>query len=133
MQITYHFLDEDVSIDVSEEWGSVLIDLDRQEYNNNQKETRRHTTLNNRNEDGEWLASTLDFDELLIRQATTEAVHVAIRQLRPQQQRLLYALYLSPHPISQAEYAGILGIHEKSVQQNARRAKKALKKILEKV
>ena len=133
MQITYHFLDEDVSIEAAEQWAALLIDLDRQEYNNNQKERRRHTTLNDRGEDGPWLAYETDFAEALVQADTSERVRRAMRELRPQQQRLLYALYLSPHPVSQAEYARQLGIREESVQQNARRAKIALKKAMEKV
>ena len=33
MKIKYAFADETVEIEVSEEWGNILIDLDRQEYN----------------------------------------------------------------------------------------------------
>ena len=42
MKIKYAFADETVEIEVSEEWGNILIDLDRQEYNNDHAETRRH-------------------------------------------------------------------------------------------
>ena len=42
----YHFSNgETISIDVSDDWGEILIDLDRQEYNNDHKETRRHYSL----------------------------------------------------------------------------------------
>ncbi len=57
MKIKYQFADETVEIEVSEEWGNVLIELDRRERNSNRRETRRHTSLDNRNEDGEWLAT----------------------------------------------------------------------------
>lgn len=56
MKIKYEFATETVEIEVSEDWGDVLVDLNRQEYNNNHKETRRHTTLNNGYDDGDWLA-----------------------------------------------------------------------------
>ena len=45
MKIKYAFADETVEIEVSEEWGNILIDLDRQEYNNDHAETRRHCSL----------------------------------------------------------------------------------------
>ena len=42
MKIQYKFASETIAIEVSDEWGEILIDLDRQEYNNDHKETRRH-------------------------------------------------------------------------------------------
>lgn len=46
MKIKYEFANETVEIEVDEEWGNLLIDLDRQEYNNDHAETRRHCSLN---------------------------------------------------------------------------------------
>ena len=45
MKIKYEFATETVEIEVDETWGTVLVDLDRQEYNNDQSETRRHCSL----------------------------------------------------------------------------------------
>lgn len=45
MKIQYKFVNETISIDVPDDWGEILIDLDRQEYNNDHKETRRHYSL----------------------------------------------------------------------------------------
>ena len=45
MKIQYKFANESVEIEVSDEWGEILIDLDRQEYNKDHKETRRHYHL----------------------------------------------------------------------------------------
>ena len=45
MKIRYSFVNETISIDVPDDWGEILIDLDRQEYNNDHKETRRHYSL----------------------------------------------------------------------------------------
>ena len=43
MKTKYEFVNgEVVEIEVSEEWAEVLAELDRQEYNNDKKETRRH-------------------------------------------------------------------------------------------
>ncbi|MDL2205381.1 sigma-70 family RNA polymerase sigma factor [Eubacteriales bacterium OttesenSCG-928-N13] len=44
MKIRYRFANEIVEIEVEDGWGAVLIDLDRQERNNNQTETRRHVS-----------------------------------------------------------------------------------------
>ena len=46
MKITYKFVTGEVAeVEVSEEIGAVIVDLDRQEYNNDHKETRRHYSL----------------------------------------------------------------------------------------
>ena len=45
MKIKYQFATETVEIEVTENWGNVIVDLDRQEYNNNHTETRRHCSL----------------------------------------------------------------------------------------
>ena len=56
MKIKYEFATETVEVEVSAEMAAIHMELERQEYNNNQTETRRHTTLNNRNGEHEWLA-----------------------------------------------------------------------------
>ena len=47
MKIKYEFTNETKEIEVDENTGSIIKDLDRQEYNNNKKETRRHYSLDN--------------------------------------------------------------------------------------
>ena len=37
MKVQYKFASETIEIEVSDEWGEILIDLDRQEYNNDHK------------------------------------------------------------------------------------------------
>ena len=46
MKITYEFVTGEVSeVEVDVRLGGMLLDLDRQQYNNDQKETRRHVSL----------------------------------------------------------------------------------------
>ena len=63
----YSFSNESVIIEVSDEWASILAELDREEYNNDHAETRRQVSLDD-GEDGEWL-STAKKGETLIRVA----------------------------------------------------------------
>ena len=67
MKYKYEFANENRTIEISEEWISVLEELDRLEYNNNHAETRRHVSIDD-GEDGEWL-STVKKGETLIRVA----------------------------------------------------------------
>ena len=55
-QYQYRFTDEVITVEISDEWASVLAELDREEYNNDHAETRRHVSLDN-GEDGEWLST----------------------------------------------------------------------------
>ena len=45
MKIKYEFVTGAVEVEVTDDWGTILVDLDRQEYNINHKETRRHCSL----------------------------------------------------------------------------------------
>lgn len=56
MKIKYQFATETVEIEVSDDWGNLVIDLDRQEYNNDHKETRRHVSLDAAEFEGEVFA-----------------------------------------------------------------------------
>ena len=42
MKIKYEFANEAVEIEVEEKWATIVLDLDREEYNGNHRETRRH-------------------------------------------------------------------------------------------
>ena len=130
MKIKYQFANESIEVEVSDDWGNILIDLDRQEYNVNKKETRRHVSLNGMDYEGDIFADEIDIEELILKEEMSEVLRAAIRKLKPQQQELIYALYLSERPMSQAEYGKQIGIEETSVQQNARRAKARLKEII---
>ena len=55
-QYQYKFTDEVITVEISDEWASVLAERDREEYNNDHAETRRHVSLDN-GEDGEWLST----------------------------------------------------------------------------
>lgn len=45
MKIKYEFANEAVEIEVEEKWATIVLDLDREEYNDNHRETRRHCSL----------------------------------------------------------------------------------------
>ena len=45
MKIKYEFATETVEIEVTDDWGAIVVDLDRQDYNTDHKETRRHCSL----------------------------------------------------------------------------------------
>jgi RNA polymerase sigma-70 factor (ECF subfamily) len=135
VKITYRFADGHVEeLEVEKEVAETLKELDRQEYNNTQKESRRHVLRGALEFECENLADPrMDTEEAAIRRIDARKLRFALQQLKPQQQAMIFALYLSQKPLSQAEYAVVLGVREESVKQNAWRARLALKKILEKL
>ena len=135
IKIAYRFADGHIEeVEVEPEVAEALKELDRQEYNNTQKETRRHTLLSAMEYEGQGFADQgLSTEWIAIGKIGAVKFWAAFRRLNPKQQDLLYALYLSDRPISQAEYAVRLGIHEKSVKQSAWRARQDLKNILKKL
>lgn len=52
MKIKYEFANGTVEVEVSDEPGSIIVALDRREYNINHKETRRYCSLDAFNVDG---------------------------------------------------------------------------------
>ena len=63
MLIKYQFADGTTTeVEVSEEIGAVILDLDRQEYNVNHRETRRHCSLEAFDLDGNLLPSKDDVE-----------------------------------------------------------------------
>jgi len=135
VKITYRFADGHVEeLEVEQEVAETLKELDRQEYNNTQKESRRHVFLGGMGYEGENLVDLcMDTEQIAIGKIGAAKFWAAFRKLKPQQQKLLYALYLSNRPISHAEYAKRNGLREESVWQNVWRAKNSLKKLLEKL
>ena len=129
MKIKYEFATETVEIEVDETWGTVLVDLDRQEYNNDQKESRRHCSLEAYDPEGQHVSDDFDIEKDLLDCEKREQLHKAIGRLEPSQQALIYALFFQG--ISVSVYAKRCGISQPAVTQKKMRAIKSLKKFLE--
>ena len=135
VKITYRFADGHVEdLEVEPEVADALKELDRQEYNNTQKESRRHVLLSGMEYEGGTLIDLgLDTEQIVIGKIGADKFWAAFRKLKSRQQELLFSLYLSDRPIAPAEYAKRHGLREESVWQNVWRAKNSLKKLLEKL
>lgn len=94
MKIKYEFANETVEIEVDEEWGNILVDLNRQEYNINHKETRRHYSLDACQFEGaDFAVEDEALDTLFAEPTAAERLHTAIAKLKPEQQKLIRAIY----------------------------------------
>ncbi len=133
MKIKYTFVNgEETSVEVYDDFEDIILELNRNLYNNNQTETRRHISLSVFDEDKEVFTDIkAGFEEQLSDQVGKEILYKAISELNYDEKELLHNLYLSDCPLTQKEYARILQIREKSVQEKSRRIRKKLKRIIE--
>ena len=125
MKIKYQFATETVEIEVDDDWGCLVIDMDRQEYNNNHKETRRHVSLDAALYEGEAFA---DEGADLEKYADRIDLQLAISTLTEHQQRIIKGHYFEG--LTYVELSKELCITEACVRKAADRALKQLRKII---
>ena len=131
MKIKYEFnKGKTVEIEVSDEWGKVLVELDIQEERNNHKETRRHYKLNTSNDSSECLIDPDAFvEEIIINKQTDEEImDYARRHLSRKQLRLFEKMYVDG--LTQKECADKLGLSKSAVSQVVRTIRKKMSNIL---
>ena len=96
MKISYGFVTGEVSeVEVDESLGGILLDLDRQQENSDQKETRRHFSLNSMDYEGELFASAEDTEGELLRREDTARLMEAMEALSPSQRELVLKVYFN--------------------------------------
>ncbi len=130
MEVTYSFVNgENVIVSVGEELGKTIRQLDRDLYNNNHKETRRHQSLNEIKADT-LIDKNVNIENDFLRRSDVDKLYNAISKLKPSEQELLHKLYLSKNPITQKQYAKMIGVTENAVKQKIKYLKNKLKKLL---
>ena len=130
MKITYKFVTGEVAeVEVSEEIGTVIVDLDRLEYNNNHKETRRHYSLEGKVYEGmDYAVEDPGLEALFAGPTDEERLHAAIRQLSPDQKEMVRAIYFEN--VSVNDYAARMGVTQSAISHRLQTVKKKLKKLL---
>ena len=130
MKITYRFVTGEVTvIDVPDEIGAVIVDLDRQEYNNNHKETRRHYSLEGKVYEGmDYAVEDPGLEALFAGPTDEERLHAAIRQLSPDQKEMVRAIYFENMSVN--AYAARMGVTQSAISHRLQTVKKKLKKLL---
>ena len=129
MKIQYKFATETISIDVPDDWGEILIDLDRQEYNNDHKETRRHYSLEGKVYEGmDYAVEDPGLEALFAGPTDEERLRAAIQKLDPNQQTMVRAIYFEG--VSVNDYAARMGVTQSAISHRLQTVKKKLKKLL---
>ncbi len=130
MKVEYKFVTGAVEVEVPDEWESVLVDLDRREYNNDHKETRRHCSLEAYNQDNALLPSEEDVVRDVFATEDKRRLHEAMAQLDADQLDLVKAIFFDG--MSLTEYGKRLGISQPAVSKRKAAILKILKKFLKK-
>ena len=126
MKIKYKFANESIEVDVAENWGNILIELNRLEYNVDHTETRRHTSLSSFTyEERKYFDAGTD---LLAELIDSEVVSRAMANLTERQQYLIRKVYLEGWKFT--EIAALEGVDESAIRRAVNRAKSRLKKVL---
>ena len=129
MKIQYKFATETISIDVPDDWGEILIDLDRQEYNNDHKETRRHYSLEGKVYEGmDYAVEDPSLEALFAGPTDEERLRAAIQKLDPDQQAMIRAIYFEG--VSVNDYAARMGVTQSAISHRLQTVRKKLKKLL---
>ena len=119
MKIKYEFANESVEIEVEEKWATIVLDLDREEYNDNHRETRRHCSLDALNLDDSLLTSDMDVFEAVADAEGKRNLYQAIEKLSPQQKELIGRIYFQgEHP---ADIARELGVSKTAIHNRLQR------------
>ena len=130
MKITYEFVTGEVSgVEVDERLGGMLLDLDRQQENNDQKETRRHFSLDGMDYEGELFASAEDTEREAVRREDMARLYSAMEALSPSQRELVEKVYFEERKIT--DIAREEGVDKSAVSHRLERIHKKLKKILD--
>ncbi len=94
MKIRYEFVTgEFTEIEVDDSLGELLMDFDRQQYNNDHKETRRHVSLDGMEYEGELFASVADTADEVERREELARLMRAMEALSPAQRELVLKVF----------------------------------------
>ena len=126
MKITYEFVTGEISeVEVDERLGGMLLDLDRQQYNNDQKETRRHVSLDSMDYEGELFASAEDTERAVEHREDMARLYSAMEFLSPSQRELVEKVYFEERKIT--DIAREEGVSHVAVRDRLERIYKKIK------
>ena len=129
MKITYEFVTGEVSgVEVDEHLGGMLLDLDRQQDNNDQKETRRHVSLDGMDYEGELFASAEDTERAVEHREDMARLYSAMEALSPSQRELVKKVYFEERKIT--DIAREEGASEAAIRNRLKKIYSRLKKFL---
>lgn len=129
MKVHYTFATGEVSeIEVTEELGAEISDMEKAAGNNDRAETRRHQSLNAMDYEGKTAADPTDVAALVMKQIERESLEQAISLLLPQQVRMIRAIFFEGMTVS--AYAAQEGVDQSAISHRLQTIYRHLKKNL---
>ncbi|MDE7399526.1 MAG: sigma-70 family RNA polymerase sigma factor [Oscillospiraceae bacterium] len=129
MVIKYKFLDNTTSdVEVDDELGKHITEMDESDYNLNRKETRRHVYISELEENGHYIADDSDPLDDILKAERIKELMAAIEKLQPQQKELLIRVYWNKE--LQKNIAAEEGVSERAISGRMKRIINSLKKFL---
>lgn len=129
MKIRYEFVTGEFSeIEVDDSLGELLVDFDRQEYNNDHKETRRHVSLDGMEYEGELFSSVADTAGEVERREELARLMRAMEALSPAQRELVLKVYFEKVRIT--DIARAEGVTEAAIRNRLKKIYARLRKFL---
>ena len=117
-------------ITVTEATGKEIIEINRIEYNDNHRETRRHVSLEAYDPYGALVKDNADPLQEVINKEEMDQLHQSISQLTPAQQKLLMNKFWDG--MKQIDIAKDEGVSKMAITKRWQTIKRQLKKILQK-
>lgn len=130
MNIKYEFVTgEKLEIEVNEDIAGISIEIERNAYNNNQKESRRHNSIDSMEDAGFQFKDINGDIEVKVEEAeTTDEVKNAIKTLLKSQQDLIEKVFYKNMKI--VDIAASEGVTEAAIRNRLKKIYRKLKKIL---
>ena len=132
MKIKYEFLTgEIVEVEVPNDIGEVSIELCRDTYNSDRRETRRHSSVEIMQAQGAQIADeSIDVVSMIEEQETKEILYNALEKLLPQQRALIHKVFFEGRQM--ADIAREERVTAKGIQNRMNKIKTQLRKEIEK-
>lgn len=129
MKISYEFVTGEISeVEVDEGLGELLLGFDREQYNNDQRETRRHVSLDGMGYEGELFASAEDTEGEAERREDMARLFSAMEALSPAQRELVEKVYFEGRKIT--DIAAEEGVSHVAIVRRLNRIYEKLRKNL---
>lgn len=129
VKVRYEFITGEVSeIEVDQDFGNLLVDFERQEYNNNHRETRRHVSLDGMDYEGDIFASEVDTECEAESREDISRLYYAMESLSPAQRELVLKVFFEK--VRVADIARAEGVTEAAIRNRLQKIYVRLKKFL---
>lgn len=129
VKVRYEFITGEVSeIEVDQDFSDLLVDFERQEYNNDHKETRRHVSLDGMDYEGEIFTSGADTENEAESREDISRLYCAMEALSSAQRELVLKVFFEKVRI--VDIARAEGVTEAAVRNRLQKIYARLKKFL---